>query len=276
LSKSRAAPEIRICGLRGDFFQSAFCFPHETGLRAKTSPRLLLSLAIISVFVASSAADLDRDGLKDSFEQELLHRFLPSFQVSRGECDGLPAEFNPGQVSPKAIARNGTIYGRVVPRERGFGKPAGSKATLAVQYFHLWTRDCGLFSHRLDVEHVTAVVEAKDLKQPARKWTALYWYAGAHEDTLCENSAAIRAIDLKADARGPKVWISKGKHASYLDLQRCARGCRTDDCSSAEPMRVRRIVNLGEPDHPLNGSLFIHSRRWRFLDKLNENLPGTS
>ncbi len=224
----------------------------------------MLLFFVFMLSVAATPADLDRDGLKDSFEQELLVRFLPAFQVHRNDCDGLPAEFAQGEISPKSLARNGTIYGRVVT------KTTGKNARIAIQYFHLWNRDCGIFPHRLDVEHVTAVVTAKDLKQAAKKWKAVSWYAGAHEDTLCDNSGSIEAVALQAETRGPKVWISKGKHASYLDLERCARGCRTDNCRDAQPMPVSRIVNLGEPAHPLNGSLFIHSRRWRFHDKLNE------
>lgn len=219
---------------------------------------MLLLLALLL-----TAADLDHDGLKDSFEQELLQRFLPAFQVSRNDCDALPAEFAPNEISPKAIARNGVIYGRVVPR---------STREIAIQYFHLWSRDCGLFPHRLDAEHVTAIVTAKDLKQSAKKWKAVSWFASAHGDTLCDNSTSTVASALHAETSGPKVWISRGKHASYLDLERCARGCRTDDCSDSVPLTVRRVINLGEPHSPLNGSLFIHSRRWRFHDKLNQPL----
>jgi hypothetical protein len=226
----------------------------------RTSPRTLLLLALV---LTAAAADLDRDGLKDSFEQELLLRFLPAFQVSRNDCDALPAEFAPNEISPKAVSRNGVIYGRVVPR---------TSKEIAIQYFHLWSRDCGLFSHRLDAEHVTAIVTAKDLKQPAKKWKAVSWFASAHGDTLCDNSESMRAVALKAETRGPIVWISRGKHASYLDLERCSRGCRTDDCTDTSPMPVARVINLGEPHSPLNGSLFIHSRRWRFQDKLRQAL----
>jgi hypothetical protein len=220
-------------------------------------------MLILLALLLSTAADLDRDGLKDSFEQELLLRFLPAFQVSRNDCDVLPAEFAPNEISPKAIARNGVIYGRVVPR---------TSKEIAIQYFHLWSRDCGLFPHRLDAEHVTAVVTAKDLKQPAKKWKAVTWFASAHGDTLCDNSASMDAAALRAETRGPKVWISRGKHASYLDLDRCSRGCRTDDCSDTLAIPVTRVINLGEPHSPLNGSLFIHSRRWRFHDKLHQAL----
>jgi hypothetical protein len=226
---------------------------------------LFLSTLALAVLAGASPSDLDRDGLKDRFEQELLERFLPTFQISRNDCDALPAEFARNRTEPRAIARNGTIYGRVSPR---------GKSSIEIQYFHLWTRDCGLFSHRLDAEHVTVLVTAKDLKQPAGKWKAVYWYAGAHEDTLCENSASVEAVSLGAQTKGATVWISRGKHASYLDPSRCSRGCRTDDCGNSRVMPVSKVINLGEVEHPLNGSLFIHSRRWRLRDKMNEHALG--
>lgn len=221
----------------------------------------MLSVSFFLLAVSLTAQDLDHDGLKDRFEQDLLQRFLPTFQISGSECDGSPAEFERDRVSPKALARNGTIYGRVVMSKHG-------KNHLEIQYFHLWRRDCGPFPHALDVEHVSALLTAASHKQTARKWKAVSWYAGAHEGTLCDNSGRIRANELKAESKGPIVWISKGKHASYLDLRQCALGCRTDDCTNSQTVPVTRVINLGEPDAPLNGSLFVQSRRWKFREKL--------
>ena len=98
---------------------------------------------------AASAQDLDRDGLGDSFEQALLARFIPTFYVSAGECDGLPAAFSPGTVHPTVAARNGTIHGRAFPAANG---------RVELQYFHLWARDCGRGGHALDAEHVSALI----------------------------------------------------------------------------------------------------------------------
>ena len=95
--------------------------------------------------------DLDRDGLEDPFEQEILVRFLPEFRVSKTECAGLPAEFLPDTLEPQPVALNGTIYGQVFPVS-----PNGiSGSSLEVHYYHLWSRDCGRFGHDLDTEHVS-------------------------------------------------------------------------------------------------------------------------
>ena len=221
----------------------------------------MLSVSFFLLAVSLTAQDLDHDGLKDRFEQDLLQRFLPTFQVSGAECDGSPAEFERDRVSPRPVARNGTVYGRDATSKQGVNH-------LEIQYFHLWVRDCGPFSHALDVKHVSALLTASNRNQPARKWKAVSRYAAAHEGTLCDNSGRIRANELKAESKGPIVWISKGKHASYLDLRQCALGCRTDVCTNSQTMQVTRVINLGEPDAPLNGSLFVQSRRWKFREKL--------
>jgi hypothetical protein len=39
-------------------------------------------------------------------------------------------------------------------------------------------------------------------------------------------------------------------------------------------LRPGRIINLGEPGHPMNGSIFIASSEWPLLDKMsNTNFP---
>jgi hypothetical protein len=160
--------------------------------------------------------DLDRDGLDDGFEQELLMKFLPSFFLSRDDCDVMPAEFKPYAVEPQTIARNGTIYGQVF--EHRLAQP---QAFIEIHYYHLWSRDCGRLGHALDAEHVAALVHAENLRAPVKDWLALYWYSGAHEDTVCEVSSGASAIELGAEDRGPDVWISTGKHASYLSHRQC-------------------------------------------------------
>jgi len=221
-----------------------------------------------ALLAAKDVVDLDRDGIDDRLEQALLERFAPAFQVSANECDVLPAEFTPGISEPKVRARNGTIYGRVTPAAGGSGRAAAGYF-VEIQYFHLWSRDCGrMLAHELDAEHVSALVGADSLKRPAKEWQAVHWYAGAHEDTLCDNSAGIAAATVGAEHAGPYVWISRGKHASYLTLRRCAQGCRADDCDNTERMRVRQIINLGEPGAALHGAVWVSSSRWNLSAKL--------
>lgn len=220
-------------------------------------------LFVVAATLAHADADLDRDGLSDGLEQALLERFAPRFHVHRQDCDVLPAEFAAGVPEPRAVARNGVIYGRVRP-----ARSSVAGAFVEIQYFHLWTRDCGSMSHALDVEHVTAYAAASSRDAAAPEWKALYWYSAAHEDTMCDNSSGIRAVLLDAENKGPNVWVSKGKHASYLTWEQCAAGCRADDCTNAGRIEIAKIVNLGEAEAPLNGALWTASPQWNLRAKL--------
>ena len=105
-------------------------------------------------------------------------------------------------------------------------------------------------------------------------WRATYWYAAAHENTVCDVSQIARASTLHAEEHGAKVWISAGKHASYLNEELCRRGCGADRCENMVPLQVTSIVNLGEVGHPMNGSEFVSSSRWPLAEKMaSTNFP---
>lgn len=218
----------------------------------------LFAIALLMLWApAASAQDLDRDGLTDQLEQALLDRFLPAFHVSAGECDGLPASFAPGTEHPTVSARNGTIHGRAFPSAGG----------VEVQYFHLWERDCGRGGHALDAEHVSALVKPS----ADGTWSAQFWYAAAHEDTFCDRSTGASAATLGAELSGPRVYISRGKHASYFNRGHCTRGCGTDACPTGEVLAVAALVNIGEPGAPLNGATWTASTRWPLSNKLQSD-----
>ncbi len=231
--------------------------------------RLASAWLILLAFSSSPglAADVDADGLDDAFEQALLNRFVPGFQVSRSDCDSLPAEFEEGSRHPIVKARNGVIYGRVSRRP--------GDALLEVQYYHLWGRDCGRLSHSLDVEHVSALIRAGHSGAPAAGWTALYWYAAAHEGTMCDASHVARASDIRAEDSGPTIWISDAKHASFLSRDLCQRGCGGDRCEQMTPLNPPRILNLGEHGAPMNGALWTASPRWGVGSKLKSDFGPT-
>src|SRR5512133_1892951 len=173
---------------------------------------------------AADIVDADRDGVDDAVETALLDRFRPVFMVSSCDCDLLPAEFAPALpaafarrgAGPRAIARNGTIYGQVFPR----GTSSGVQLVEA-HFYHLWTRDCGARGHPLDAEHVSVLLAAPSLSAPASDWTARTWYAAAHQETLCDVSRFVSAGEVEAEHRGATVWISGGKHASYFSAEAC-------------------------------------------------------
>jgi len=149
--------------------------------------------------------------LSDALEQSLLVQFAPTFMIGRHDCSDVPAEFRSDSIKPVVKSENRTIYGEVFP-----AKGSSVQAPLVeVHFYHLWKLDCGEHPHPLDAEHVAVLVRSSGGDPSAAKWTAMYWYAAAHENTVCDVSQIARASTLKAEDHGAKVWVSPGKHASY-------------------------------------------------------------
>lgn len=209
----------------------------------------------------NSTRDSDQDGISDSLEAELLAEFIPTFMVSRTDCSIMPAQFAPATSKPTVIADDGTIYGQAFPRKSGAQE-------IELRYYHLWRKDCGELGHDLDTEHVSALIQVGKNANPA---IALYWYVSAHEDTICDASHLTRAAIVGAQGHGPTVWVSRGKHASFLSEDLCVHGCGGDRCSQMEPLKVRTIVNLGEADAPMNGIAWLHSPNWPLQSKMRRS-----
>lgn len=230
---------------------------------------IVIPLALSMLF-DSSRVDSDADGLADKIEQELLGKFAPEFMISVDECDGMPARFHPGSSKPQLLAKDGTIYGQVFPT----ALPGRSGSFVEVHYYHLWNRDCGRLGHDLDVEHVSALLWAATATEDAASRKSVYWYAAAHEDTVCDASHAIRSGFLNAEQQGPTVWISKGKHASFLDPEACHGGCGGDDCGVMRPLIIPEIVNLGERQAPMNAISWIEWPDWSLAEKMQTDFPA--
>ena len=197
-----------------------------------------------------SAADVDQDSLPDKFEQQLLEQFVPRFLVSPSDCAVLPVEFAPREATPRPLARHRTLYGFVTPHASG---------EIEMHYYHFWVRDCGRFSHPIDIEHVSVLLRSPDADHSAKHWYAVAWAAAGHQGTICDTAHGVRAHLLNAAQRGPTVWVSHGKHASFLSQERCSGGCGGDRCDSAVPWRPREIVNLGSRDYPLHDAVWVQS-----------------
>ena len=146
---------------------------------------------------------------------------------------------------------------------------------MEIHFYHLWSEDCGPHGHPLDTEHVSALVRASGGDVRSATWKAVYWYAAAHENTVCDVSQIARASTLGAEEGGAKVWISPGKHASYLDERLCARGCGADRCEAMSALGAGRVINLGEVGHPMNGAVFAASAAWPLEGKMTtSNFPA--
>jgi len=230
---------------------------------------LILMFLALDLAPGHPPVDSDNDGLADDLEQELLVKFAPKFMLSSKECDGLPAEFHQGMKEPKLLAKNGTIYGQVFPIAM-MGK---SWSFVEIHYYHLWNRDCGLNGHELDAEHVSALIWAASSTEPWFLWKARYWYAAAHEETICDASHAAQSGLINAEQEGPTIYISAGKHASFLDQTACRGGCGSDSCSVMKPIAINKIVNLGERNAPMNGASWIEWHGWPLAAKMQTDFP---
>ncbi len=198
--------------------------------------------------------------LPDKTEQELLDRFIPGFYLAADDCDVAPSEFERHRPEPVVKHRNGTIYGQAFRVSGG----------VELHYYHLWSMDCGKAKHPLDVEHVSAL-----LTEQSGQWRARYWYAAAHEDTVCDRGSAGKASLLYAEWRGPEVWISRGKHASFFTEAACRAGCGSDRCDRSVKLNVKQVVNLGEANAALNGSTWLQSSAWPLTQKMQSDFPDT-
>jgi hypothetical protein len=251
-----------------------FVMKYHSGMR-----RLLCSSAILLTALGAhsraqpvasqhdgqqASIDSDHDGLSDDLEQALLTQFKPIFMVSQGDCSDVPAEFTSESRNPIVQAEDATIYGQVFPKK----SDDTAEPTVEIHYYHLWKKDCGRMGHALDTEHVSVLIRASGARSISTKWKATYWYAAAHEDTVCDASQISRASTLHAEDHGATVWISSGKHASFLNEELCRRGCGGDICENMAPLSVSKIVNLGERDMPMNGALWISSSRWPLAIKM--------
>ena len=228
---------------------------------------LFLFAVFISVAAHPGDIDADGDGLPDILENRLIERFEPRFNLSAVDCDIMPAEFQAGIMEPIAVARNGTIYAQVFP----VVLPGRDGAWAEVHYYHLWANDCGRMGHKYDVEHISALVSADIITDSAENWEAKYWYAAAHEDTVCDAGNGAKASSLDAERSGATVWISSGKHASFLSEQLCKWGCGGDRCENIARLSVTKMINVGERGTPLNGSLWIDSPLWPMQSKLSSD-----
>jgi len=211
----------------------ALCF---SGIEARS----LSAPAVPDDPAATDAVDSDHDGLTDEAEEKLLIQFAPIFMISWQDCADAPALLTPGRSDPTVSPEEVAIYGQVTPRK------FGALQAVEIHYYHLWKSDCGRMSHLLDAEHVSVLAVESPSQNDQKEWRALYWYAAAHEDTMCDASQITRASALDAEDRGPLVWISVGKHASFLNERLCSHGCGGDVCQHMDPLGTTAILNLGE------------------------------
>ncbi|WP_263419695.1 hypothetical protein [Terriglobus albidus] len=206
--------------------------------------------------------------MSDDEEGRLLERYSPVFMISRGDCSDKPARFFADTRKPTVLEEDGTIYGQVFPYGGQAFPRKGRPNQVELHYYHLWRRDCGEMGHRLDAEHVSVLVRTGTSVEESK---ALYWYAAAHEDTICDASHLARAVTLHAEDHGATIWISEGKHASFLSELMCTHGCGGDRCTEMRPLKTKQIINMGEVGLPMNGAVWLSSIEWPLSAKLSRS-----
>ena len=230
---------------------------------------ILLTTAVsmsAQLIQAAPAIDSDGDGLSDALEAELLEQFQPRWMISNADCSVMPAQFQSMATVPTVVADDGTIYGQAF---RQTLPGAAVHDVVELHYYHLWRRDCGQKGHPLDAEHVAVLLQKEGGDKP--EWRAAYWYAAAHEDTVCDASQVARASTLDAEKKGATVWVSSGKHASFLSEELCTHGCGGDLCHDMKQVKTPALVNLGEMSHPADGALWVSSPRWPLAEKMKRS-----
>lgn len=210
---------------------------------------------------SGSLPDGDRDGLSDSLEGELLKQFEPHWMIDKKDCSVEPAVFASNTAVPTVVAEDGTVYGQAFPSH-------GARDEVELHFYHLWRQDCGEMGHALDAEHVSVLLQRESKEGRKTEWKALYWYAAAHEDTMCDASQMTRAATIDAVDKGATVWISSGKHASFLHEELCHDGCGGDRCTDMKRMKTGDVINLGELSHPNDGDRWVASPRWPLAEKM--------
>ncbi|WP_130421846.1 hypothetical protein [Edaphobacter modestus] len=224
----------------------------------------MATLAAAQMVKPGALPDSDRDGLSDPLEAELLKQFQPRWMIGKEDCSVRPAQFTAGIMIPTVVGDDGTIYGQASPYR-------GQQEEVELHFYHLWRQDCGRMGHALDAEHIAVLVRRESPDGGTPRWRALYWYTAAHEETVCDASQIARAPTVEAEDEGATVWISPGKHASFLSEELCSHGCGGDRCEDMDRMKAGEVVNLGELSRPADDAIWVASPRWSLADKMRRS-----
>ena len=145
-----------------------------------------------------------------------------------------------------------------------------------IHFYDLWSVDCGRLGHPLDAEHVSVLLRAKTMDSAVEDWRAVYWFAAAHEATVCDASQVAAAKVLDAERQGATVWLSAGKHGAFLSEAMCTQGCGGDRCTEMAPLVVARMINLGEPGAAMHGAVWVGSPAWPLAAKMQSDFSAAA
>lgn len=173
--------------------------------------------------------DRDGDGLDDALEEQLARGYLP--YLSMAPDDGCP-------------------LGGIVYRVR---RHPDDPTLVHLFFAHLYERDCGLTGHVGDNEDFGMTVDPAVPPPTGLKAIKSIGHEGTvcQQVTQCGRCTSLTACEL-TDAGQPVMYLSKGKHAGYVEKSRCnpVTAC-LDTCTFNPVPRVPPMVNAGEPGRPL-------------------------
>jgi hypothetical protein len=177
----------------------------------------------------ASLIDLDLDGLDDRWELTMAGRYLPFLSRNPTEACGVSG-----------------LLARVRPHP-------SNPAYLHILYDQLYDEDCGLRGHVGDDESFGITV---DPSLPAPQGIVAMVAVAHNDDLACQRtsncglcaSMSPCATQTWQGASWPVVFISRNKHASYVQPGLCGLGSCLDACALATTPTSPPIVNAGEPD----------------------------
>jgi hypothetical protein len=195
-----------------------------------------------------TGADLDHDGLPDTFENQLAASFTPSYHVSASEPDNFATFLNsvPETVSQR-LGPNPFSYFRVEPLTFAANSNGVEYGFIRIDYLTLWDHDSGLAvsgtcdafmgvaggilgidlinlvgilsGHDLDDEHSAVLVAAPTINGAFNldftQYVAVSYFTAAHEGTVFDHSVFSNpATPVPANAH-ILLGLSLNKHSTY-------------------------------------------------------------
>jgi hypothetical protein len=209
-----------------------------------------------------------------TFESELGQKFGPTYHASRNERDYL------AQLEPQKEPRLGLAHPPWRPyvyfSVLALGTSGGTRV-YEINYLTIWEWDAGLQRgpviigpHRWDIERTATFVAGPKGRHDPGAYKVRQTYYASHERVRLggvlslDNSRYVKY--RRGLERGPDVWWSKGKHASFPDLD--ALGGSTARDSYQKPGEVARpgeysLTDVGTLEQPSSEALWItYKSRW--------------
>lgn len=192
----------------------------------------------------TSGVDLDYDGFDDNCEYRIASRFKPLLATHPGDDTSGEPYF-------------AVKYLEDLP----FATGDGVQVMYMFAYYMDWGDPFGGGGHIGDSEFIVLYIDYDEMSQHWRMTGALY---AAHwgETPFDFTYASHQTFEFPdADQGYPRVWVARGKHASYPTERKCNEGgyIEADDCSdNTDDARIDLFAdrNVGSGDYPFRNCVY--------------------